>query len=143
MPAYVLMSDMNARLPAAFLIQALDDDSDGAADPGVWDAVAAAVAQEIDGILGVRFAVPFANPIPAPVLTAAQTLAAEALYNRRGFQGEEKNPWTKLAAGARATLAKIAAGELPLGPDRARQAPSASIVSEPSKTTSRRGRTGV
>jgi phage gp36-like protein len=142
-PAYVLLSDMNARLPAVFLIQSLDDDGDGAADPGVWDAVAAAVAQEIDGILGVRFSVPFANPIPAPVISSAQVLAAEALYARRGFQGEEKNPWHKLASGHRATLQKIAAGEQPLAPDRARQAPSASIVGERAKTTSARGRTAA
>lgn len=143
MPAYVLLSDMNAKLPAAFLIQALDDDGDGAADPGIWDAVATAVAQEIDGILGVRFAVPFANPLPAPVVTSAQILAAEALYARRGFQGEDKNPWTALAKTQRATLQKIAAGELALGPDRKRAQPSASIVAEAAKTTSKRGRTAV
>jgi phage gp36-like protein len=137
------MSAVNGHIPTHFLIQALDDDSDGLADQGVWDQIAAAVAQEIDGILGVRFAVPFVNPLPAPVVTAAQFLACELIYNRRGFSGEEKNPWAALAKQQRATLAKIAAGELPLGPDRARQAPSASIVSEPSKASSRRGRTAV
>lgn len=143
MPAYVLISDMNAKLPAAFLLQALDDNNDGLADPGVWDDVAKAVAQEIDGILGVRFAVPFTNPVPAAVLTAAQVFAAEALYNRRGMQGDDKNPWTAQAKQQRATLAKIAAGELPLSPELKRAKPSATIIGEPAKTTSHRGRTTV
>ena len=141
MPApYVTLSNMNARLPASFLVQALDDNNDGAADAGVWDDVASAVATEIDGILGVRFETPFSNPIPAPVTAAAQILAAEALYNRRGFSGEEKNPYAKLAAEQRKKLGQIAAGELPLGPEIKRTAPSASIVSEPSRASSRKGR---
>jgi len=138
---YVTLSDMSARLPAVFLVQALDDDRDGAADPGVWDAVAAAVAQEIDGVLGVRFAVPFSNPLPGPVVTAAQVLAAEALYARRGFQGDDKNPWASQAKQQRALLLQIAKGELPLSPSKTRAQPSASIVAETSKTTSSRGRT--
>lgn len=140
---YVTMSQMNARLPAVFLVQALDDDRDGTADTGVWDAVATAVKEEIDGILGVRHTVPFSNPIPAAVTAAAQILAAEALYNRRGFSGEEQNPYAALAKQHRATLAKIAAGEIPLSPEIKRAAPSASIVSEPSRASSRTGRTAV
>jgi phage gp36-like protein len=140
---YVLYADMAARLPLDFLVQALDDNGDGAVDPGLWDQVAAAVAKEIDGILGVRFNVPFVNPIPAPVVTAAEVLAAELLYGRRGFQGEEKNPWAAQAKTQRTTLAKIAAGEVPLGPTNNRAKPSASIVSEPSKSSSRRGATAV
>lgn len=137
---YVTLANMNARLPAAFLVQAFDDNGDGAADAGVWDDVATSVADEINGILGVRFTTPFSNPIPAPVTSAAQILAAEALYNRRGFSGEDKNPHAALAKQHRATLAKIAAGELPLGPEIKRTAPSASAITEPSRASSKKAR---
>ena len=138
---YVVLADLNGKIPTKFLIEALDDNKDGAADSAAWDAVVKDVHQEIDGKLGVRYPVPFSNPIPAIVLTAASVFAAEALYNRRGFQGEDKNPWTKRANAERAQLLEIAKGEIPLKPEIQRAAPSASIVAEGAKTTSRAGRT--
>ncbi|WP_043585362.1 phage protein Gp36 family protein [Geminisphaera colitermitum] len=140
---YVTMAEMNGLIPAQFLVQALDDNNDGIADPSAWTDVVAAVHKEIDGLLGVRFTVPFSNPIPALVTHAAQTLAAELLYSRRGFQGEDKNPWTAQAKQVRARLEKIASGDLPLTPQIQREKPSASIVAEQAKTTSRTGRTAV
>lgn len=137
---YVVLADLNGKIPTKFLIEALDDNKDGAADPAAWDAVVKDIHTEIDGTLGVRYPVPFANPIPGIVLTAASVFAAEALYNRRGFQGEDKNPWTKRANAERAKLLAIAKGEMPLKPEIQRVAPSASIVAEPAKTTSSHGR---
>jgi len=139
MPEYVTMAAMNGLIPNAFLVQALDDDEDGVADPTAWADVLAAVQAEIDGVLGVRFTVPFANPLPGMVVDAAQVLAAELLYNRRGF-AEDKNPWTRRARTVRERLEKIARGELPLTPETQRARPSASIVAEPAKTTSQSGK---
>lgn len=138
---YLMLSQLSAVLPPQFLVQALDDDGDGNADPGVWESVVAAVSTEIDGNLGSRFATPFANPIPAVVADAALKLAAEALYLRRGFGSEEKpNPWAARAKEARARLAAIAAGDQPLTPDLGRQKPSASAITERAKATSKSGR---
>ncbi len=137
MPAYVLLGQLSALIPPQFLTEALDDNGDGVADPGVFDAVVAAVQQEIDGALGQRFAVPFANPIPAVVADAALVLAGFSLYARRGV-AEEKNPFAARAREIRAKLAAIAQGQQPLAPEQRRAQPSASIVTEPARTRSSR-----
>jgi phage gp36-like protein len=134
---YVLQSEIEARLPADFLREALDDNNDGEADAGVWDKVAAAVAAEIDGILGQRFQVPFAT-VPAVVKAAANVLALEMLYARRGTAADA-NPWTKQASDHRAKLNAIADGEQPLQPGTSRPAPSVSAITEAAKTTSSHG----
>lgn len=142
MPAYVLMSEMNGLIPTAFLVQALDDDADGSADATAWDAVVAQVHKQIDGPLGVRFTVPLSNPLPPIVAEAAPIFAAELLYNRRGL-ADDKNPWTTQATALRKKLDAIAKGELPLTPEIKRAAPSAGIVSGPSKATGTRSRTTI
>jgi phage gp36-like protein len=148
MPDYVTMAAMNARIPGPYLIQALDDDGDGAADSQAWSDVQKAVEDEINGILGTRFPVPFANPVPAVVLNAAQVLAADALYRRRGTP-DESNPFAAQAgrtnppSGVRGQLMSIAKGELPLTPEIKRQAPSASVITERAKTTSSSGQTAA
>lgn len=142
MPDYVTMSEMNGSIPIAFLVQALDDDEDGSADTAAWTAVLGAVHKDIDGTLGVRFTVPFANPLPPVVSKAAQLFAAERLYLCRGF-AEDKNPWTKQANDMRDTLAKIAKGEVPLTPTTLRAAPSAGAITEQSKATSKRRQTSA
>lgn len=134
---YLLQSDIEADIPAPFLTEALDDDNDGVADEGMWDAVAASVSTEIDGILGQRFPVPFAT-VPAVVKAAAQILALEKLYNRRGITGE-KNPWTKQAEAARTKLNAIADGDQPLQPGAKRPASAVVAVTEPSKASSTLG----
>lgn len=142
MPDYVLMTEMNGLIPAAFLVQALDDDQDGAADSTAWRDVLAQVHRAIDGPLSVRYTVPFANPLPPIVAEAAPILAAELLYKRRGMSGEN-NPWEKQATAVRAKLERVAAGELPIFPTTPRAQPSAAIVTEPSRATSRRGRGAI
>ena len=140
MPAYVLLADMTAEIPLKHIIEALDDDGDGAADSGAWEGVAKAVATEIDGILGVRYPVPFANPLPAAITSAAQVLAGEKLYTRRAHQTEATNPFAARAKAMRTRLEAIAKGDVPLHPEIKRAAPSASLVSEPSRASSTRGR---
>jgi phage gp36-like protein len=142
MPTYVTMADMNARLPGAFLIQALDDDGDGAADAQVWADIAASVAKEIDGILGLRYAVPFSGDIPPFVLYAAQILAAALLYSRRGVE-DKSNPWTSEAKDIRAKLKEIADGKVPLSPTHERVQATVDTLSEPSKTHSKNLRIAV
>ena len=142
MSAYIILSRLNAVIPPQFLVEGLDDDKDGVADAGLFDEILTVVQDEIDGILGQRFAVPFSNPIPAIVADAATRLTAEALYKRRGFTGA-KNPWEEAAKAIRADLAAIAAGKRPLTPELARKKPSASIISEPAKTHSKSGKTAV
>ncbi len=137
MPDYVLMSEMNGLIPAAFLVQALDDDQDGAADLTAWADVLNQTHKLIDGPLSVRFTTPFSNPLPPIVLEAAPIFAAELLYKRRGH-ADEVNPWVKQATKLREKLEKIAKGELPLTPDTKRAKASASVISAPSKM----GRTG-
>ncbi|WP_043586351.1 phage protein Gp36 family protein [Geminisphaera colitermitum] len=140
---YVTLAEMNGLIPAQFLVQALDDNNDGIADSTAWTDVLGAVQREIDGIVGIRYAVPFRNPIPAIITHAAQIFAAEMLYNRRGFSGEERNPWTSQAKQIRARLESVAQGKLPLTPDTKREKPSVSIVGEQAKTTSLAGKLAV
>lgn len=128
---YFDLPDLEALIPADFLTQALDDDGDGQVD--AWEVVRTGACREVDAILGVRYAVPFAAPLPAVVVHAAVTFAAEACYVRRGVTGE-KNPFTKAADASRKQLREIAAGALPLDPTIPRARPSASIITEPSRT---------
>ena len=128
---YIQLTDLQAVLPQQFLTQALDDDGDGAID--AWDAVRAAAERAVNAALGVRFTVPFTDPIPPIVCEAAFLFAAEACYTRRGVEFDQ-NPFGKSAATMRATLRQIAAGEMPLSPSIERQKPSVSIITEPSRT---------
>lgn len=142
MPAYLIMAALVAKIPPQFVTQALDDDGDGVADPGLFDQIVANAQTEIDGILGQRFAVPFQNPIPAIVADAALKLVGYDLYFRRGT-ADDKNPFKKAADDIRAELKKIAEGAKPLTPDLQRKLPSASAITEPAKTTSKRGKTAI
>lgn len=134
MPDYVMMADINGRIPSPFLIQALDDDEDGSADSAAWTAVVADVHSKINGILGQRYAVPFTNPIPAKVLDAAKVFAAYFIYARRGFTTKEKNPFKEEADKVEAQLREIAKGTEPLTPDKGRKNPSASVITSTAKT---------
>jgi phage gp36-like protein len=135
---YVFQSEIEADIPPAFLVEALDDDNDGEADGGLWDKVAESVATEIDGTLGQRFTTPFSDPIPALVKQAAKVFSLEKLYARRGTP-EAQNPWAKQAATFREKLTKIANGEEPLTPEINRTKPSVTAVTEPAITTSSTG----
>ncbi len=139
---YVTMTDLSGMIPLPFLIEGLDDNNDGAADAAVWSQVAADVASVIDGKLGGRYSVPFANPLPSVVVNAAKILAAEQIYTRRGrvdANGRIVNPFTKLADDVRTQLDAIAKGDIPLNPAINRQQPSATVITAPSKTASSTG----
>jgi phage gp36-like protein len=140
---YLMMADLTGMIPGQFLIEALDDDGDGAADPAVLSVVLQQASDAVDAILGVRFTTPFQNPIPTIVQNAAKIFAAELCYQRRGKSAED-NPFTKQANQLRdpenGILSKIAKGELPLAPTLERAKASVSIIGDPAKTTSQTGR---
>lgn len=144
MSAYHTRSAINAEVPAEFLLEALDDDRDGVEDDGVYDQLAASASAEVDAYLGGRFNVPFSAPaIPALAETASRVFCLESLYQRRGYTNktDPPNPWAARAAELRARLSRIAAGEEPLRPDPA-QGGAVQTITEPSRTTSQRGRMG-
>lgn len=136
---YVTQSDLESRVPAAFITQALDDNGDGEADAGLWDKVAAAVDAQINGRLEGRYAVPLAAPLPSVVTEAALVLAAEALYLRRGLSGDQ-NPWAKQAEAVRERLERIGTGKAELTYQSTPAKPGGSVIGEPSRVFDPAGR---
>lgn len=115
--SYISQSDLEAKVPADLMTQALDDDGDGIADEGAWGKLIADISEEIDGILGQRFSVPFSSPYPPLVVVASKVLAAEALYLKRGL-ARDANPWSKAAERMRDKLSAIATGKESFEPAR-------------------------
>lgn len=134
--AYVELTDLKGDIPDEFLTQALDDDGDGEADAGNWDAVANKASEDVDAFLESRFPVPFATPYPAVVKRSARIFALEKLYLKRGVQ---PNPWTKQADAMRDKLEKIGNGDEPLSAAVSPSTPSGAVISSPSKTHSADG----
>lgn len=130
--SYITQDDLKGLIPAEFLRQALDDDSDGEADSGIWEALESGVEAEIDGKLGQKYAVPFASPIPSVVKAAAMALALWSLYQRRGMSGEN-NPWETQAKEVRAKLDRIGNGDEPLTPGTLGQETGGVVIAEDSK----------
>ena len=106
---YVVQTDLLSIIPSQFLIDAMDDNGDGVADPGVWDAISDKVDIAIDSVLAEnKVVLPLTPPYPEPVLNAAQFAALDRLYLRRGVQAGEHNPWSKRARDSMEALAKWA-----------------------------------
>jgi phage gp36-like protein len=141
---YLMLAQIKAALPTDITEQLLDDQGSGIADPSVWPEILAAVTREIDGKIGQRYPLPLAEPVPQIVTNAAFVLAAELLYQRKGFFGEA-NPWTKRAEQIRGTqgqqggqaglLDRIASGEEPLTTAARPQHAPAVAITTPAKTT--------
>lgn len=147
--AYVTLTQIRAALPQEITHRLIDDTGAGVPDSENWNAIAEAVGREIDGKIGQRYATPLPEPVPAIVANAAFVLAAELLYQRRGFYGE-KNPWAVRAQGIRGTLGvpggqaglldAIASGDSPLTVASQRAIPTAVAITEPARSVSRAGR---
>lgn len=135
--AYLTQDDMLGVIPADLLTTALDDSSYGAESSGVWDSIVVAAGRRIDGILGVRYPVPFTAPIPAVVKQAAIVYTAHLLYLRRQHA---ENPWSKEAERVTEQLEKIAAGEADLQANDSTREGNATptVITEPSLTHSER-----
>lgn len=130
---YVEKADLEGLIPPQFLAEALDDNGDGAEDPGLWDKVAAQASDAVDALLGQRFEVPFAAPYPPLVSQAARVFAASALYRRRGYTAD-RNPFAKEEERLAVKLSRIGAGQEPLTPDVDRAQDSVSAITEDAKT---------
>jgi phage gp36-like protein len=142
--AYAQLSDLAGLVPAEFLTQALDDVNAGVIDDTLFAQIQADVQTAIDAILGTRFSVPFIpdgnGNLPAFIFNAAKKLTAEQLYKRRGV-ADDKNPWTHECDNLRALMKAMALGQAPLDPGINRKDPSASIITQPMKSTPRGGDT--
>jgi phage gp36-like protein len=112
MPDYLALTDLNGQIPPQFLTQALDDNNDGVID--AWDAVLAAVQDDIDALLEGRFVVPLTfSPMPRVIQRAAVAFACELCYRRRSTSDAD-NPWKGRADSFRKILMGITSGELKL-----------------------------
>lgn len=141
--SYVTLAQMKSVLPADLFAQLLDDSGSGVADPTLWPEIVAAVTQEIDGKLGMRYPLPLTS-VPPVIVHAALVLAAEAVYQRKNFYGDA-NPWAARANGIRGTLGqqggqpglldRIASGETPLTPALKPQNKQAVAITSAAKTT--------
>ena len=106
---YLVQRDLEAAIPAQQLVDALDDDGDGAADANKLADVIAGASRQVDGFLAGRYTVPFSDPAPAAVREAAFVFACELIYARRPSAGE--NPFKKRADDWRKQLELIASGK--------------------------------
>jgi hypothetical protein len=136
--AYVELTDLHGKIPPQFLIQALDDDADGAIDAGIWELVQSQAGQSVDSRLGQRYAVPLAADAPgiAVAREAALIFALEGVYARR--LPPDQNPWMGMGNAQRAKLDRIGAGDEPLTPTTNRVKPSGSVIASPARTDSER-----
>lgn len=114
--AYVTEEQIVADIPPPILNDALDDDKDLQADPGLLDQIIANASLAVDSKLGSRYPVPFADPAPAAVQRAAYVFVCENVYGRREIV-DAKNPWTKEANTWRDWLEKVAKREINLSFD--------------------------
>lgn len=109
--SYCTQAEIETRIPAPHLNDALDDDRDGTADEGVLTAIIASADNAVDAYLAGLYDVPIA-PAPAPCKEASLIFACEAIYDRR--QIVERNPFTARANFWRQRLQDIGDGKLPL-----------------------------
>lgn len=128
--SYTTQEKVETLIPPQYLVDALDDDRDGAADEGLLDTIIEAASNEVDGFLAGRFTIPFEDPAPAAVAEAALVFVCERLYARR-LVPDEKNPFTARANAWRERLQKMGDGTLPLDASLTRpNTPGASIVED-------------
>jgi phage gp36-like protein len=109
--AYTTQERIQARIPAAILNDALDDDKDGAIDEDVLAEILQAASDAVDAMIGMTVTVPMTDP-PAAVTESAFCFACEMIYDRR--QVTEKNPYRPQADAWRKTLGLVAEGKLSL-----------------------------
>lgn len=131
---YATLQQVASLIPSELILGALDDNRDGAVDEDVSLAMQTAVDSEIDSLLGQRYPVPFAAPLPSVVSNAAIVLRCEALYLRRGIPVEQ-NPFAARAKECRAKLDRIGRGLDPLRPDSVPMRSAGILISEPSRLT--------
>ena len=80
---YVTTDQVTSEIPAPVLRDALDDLGDGEDHPEVLAGIVSNASQEVDGYLAGLFTVPFADPAPMKVRSAALAFTIERIYSRR------------------------------------------------------------
>ena len=99
------IDDLTGDMPEQMIIAALDDDRDGFADEKAFAAALASANARAEAIFG--------GAVPPQYATAAdyavRVFLLDLLYRRHG-DGEDKNPWAKLADAQEARLRALASG---------------------------------
>lgn len=85
--AYIELSDLNALLPEAYQIKALDDSRTGSADSAISAAVLDAASNEVDALLAPGYETPI-SPTPAVCKQAALWIAMDMIYIRRSMDNK-------------------------------------------------------
>lgn len=97
--------DLAGEMPAEQIVQALDDNKDGEADPSAWALVQSGAEDRLNDCFG--------GPPPAKFSQtcsyARKVFILETLFTRRGFVGRE-NPYAAKAADAERRLRSLAGG---------------------------------
>jgi phage gp36-like protein len=91
MSAYTTLASVQGKIPAADLLQALDDNGSGVLNLTVFNQIVSDVSAEIEGLLGGLYTVPF-NPVPPIVATGCLMRVCYEIY-RRALTPEEKNTY--------------------------------------------------
>jgi phage gp36-like protein len=132
MPYISTIEDLKGLIPEEFLVQALDDNGDGAEDTGLLAAIVADAEREIHGYCRQRYVTPFSAPVPDLIVDAAKILTAYRLYVRRG-RGGEANPLRDDASRIRRKLQAVAEGDEQLTADQVPQNSPAVVIEEESR----------
>lgn len=130
---YVTRDQVQVKVPAPVLLDALDDDGDGKEDDGLFDSLVATASQEVDGYLAGLFTVPFLDPAPPKVCQAALAFVLESIYGRRNVSGEERNPnpYKSQAKFWRDHLQKVGNRELPFDATQSKAFTPGAVVTLP------------
>lgn len=129
--AYTTFTKLKALVPDGWVTDALDDDASGDAEK--FPDVLAVAEEEVNGVLGLRYAVPLTTPTDF-VASITLYIMAEIVYGRR--QMADRFPYADKLAVMRRQLRDIGAGDLPLTPGVERKNSSVSVISEDSRVHS-------
>lgn len=103
----ITQAELTGWMPAARIVEALDDDGDGQPDEAAWAAVLAGTEARLSAIFGGA-AVP--DALAGPADYARRLFALTLLYARRGL-ADDANPFEAEAQRAEARLRALASGE--------------------------------
>ena len=111
--SYAVPSDLDAWIDNDRLIRLTDDNGQGMANTVIMQAVLDSASAKMDGLLGGRYELPFAAPVPAILKSICVDIGGYYLHIRR-----EEAPgtyWQKQYDDAIAFLTSVAAGDVGLG----------------------------
>ena len=99
-------TELAGLIPMQSIIEALDDNGDGAADAGAWNEVLAAANERIGDCFGGSVPEAYAGSVGY----ARKIFCAEILFSRRGLSGDH-NPFGKRAIDHEQRLRRLASGD--------------------------------